>query len=154
LEPYLATVVLGGGLVQRAGSAAVQVSVVPHIADGSLLLAFAHNERQARYNLADVATLARRDGDVWTLEGEKTLVLNGDAADKLIVSARTGGARRDRGGIGLFLVDAKAAGVTRRGYATQDGLRAAEVSLSGVRVEPQDVLGDPAGGFPIIERTV
>jgi pimeloyl-CoA dehydrogenase small subunit len=154
LEPYLATVVLGGGLVQRAGSAATQAAVLPRIADGSLLVAFAHAERQARYDLADVATTAKKDGSAWTIDGEKSLVLNGDAADTLVVSARTGGGRRERSGIGLFLVDAKAPGVTRRGYPTQDGLRAAEVSLAGVRVEPQDVLGDPAGGFPVIERVV
>lgn len=154
LEPYLATVILSGGLIERAGSAAQRAAWLPKIADGGLLFAFAHGERQARYTLEDVAAIARRDGGSWVLEGEKTLVLHGDSADRLIVSARTAGSRRDRGGIGLFVVDARAPGVTRRGYATQDGLRAAEIGFAGVRVEGHDVLGDPAGAFAVIEHVV
>jgi pimeloyl-CoA dehydrogenase small subunit len=154
LEPYLATVVLGGGLVHRAGSAAMQAAILPKIADGSLMLAFAHAERQARYDLADVATTAKKDGSGWLLDGEKSLVLHGEAADRFVVSARVAGARRERAGIGLFLVAADAPGVSRRGYPTQDGLRAAEVSLRGVRAEPQDLLGDPEGGFPAVERVI
>ena len=143
LEPYLATVVLGGGFIKHGGSDAQRSALLPQIADGSLRLAFAHTERQSRYDLADVATTAKRDGDAWVLDGEKGVVLHGDTADKLVVTARTAGGRRDRGGIGLFLVDAKAPGVSRRGYPTQDGLRAAEVSLANVRVGAQDVIGDP-----------
>ncbi len=79
------------------------------------------------------------------LDGEKGLVVNGDSADALIVSARVAGGRRDRDGIGLFLVDADAPGVTRRGYPTQDGRRAAEIAFAKVRVEPENVLG-AAGG--------
>ena len=88
------------------------------------------------------------------MTGEKTLVGQGDSADRLIVSARVAGARRDREGIGLFLVDGDAPGVTRRGYPTQDGQRAAEVVFADVRVKPHDVLGDPEGALPIIERAV
>ena len=88
------------------------------------------------------------------LNGEKGLVGQGDSADALIVSARLGGDRRDRDGIGLFLVDANAPGVTRRGYPTQDGQRAAEIAFANVRVEPEDVLGDPEEALPVIERAV
>ena len=88
------------------------------------------------------------------LNGEKGLVGQGDSADALIVSAPSRGDRRDRDGIGLFLVDADAPGVTRRGYPTQDGQRAAEIAFANVRVEPKDVLGDPEGGLPAIERAV
>ncbi len=152
LEPYLASVVLGGGLVRLGGSEAMQAAILPKISSGDALLAFAHAERQARYDLADVATTARKDGSHFILDGEKTLVLNGDSADQLTVSARLSGSRRDPAGIGLFLVDATAKGVTRRGYPSIDGRRAAEISLSGVRVAADAVIGDPAGAFPLIER--
>lgn len=154
VEPYLATVILGGGLIRHAGSAAQQAAILPAVAAGERRLAFAHAERQARYDLFDVATTARQDGDGWVLDGQKGLVLHGDAADTLIVSARTGGASRDHSGIGLFLVDASAPGVSRRGYPTQDGQRAAEIALTGVRVGLDAVLGDPTGALPVIEKVV
>jgi pimeloyl-CoA dehydrogenase small subunit len=154
LEPYLATVVLGGGFVRLGGSAAMRADLVPRIARGELKLAFAHAERQARYDLADVAAAARRDGSGFVLDGAKSLVLHGDAADKLVVSARLGRAQRDRDGIGLFLVDAAQDGVTRRGFPTVDGLRAAEVTLSNVRVAADAVIGAAGDGFGLIERVV
>jgi pimeloyl-CoA dehydrogenase small subunit len=154
LEPYLATIVLGGGFLRLGGGDAVRATLVPQIAGGTLKLAFAHAERQARYDLADVATTARKEGAGFVLDGAKSLVLNGDAADKLVVSARLAGAQRDRDGIALFLVDAGADGVTRRGYPTVDGLRAAEVTLAGVRVATDAVIGEPGHGFALIERVV
>ncbi len=154
LEPYLATVVLGGGLLRLGGSAAQRQHIVPRIADGSLRLAFAHSERQARYELADVATGARGEGDGFVLNGAKSLVLHGDSADVLVVSARLSGERRARDGIGLFLVDADAPGVARRGYATQDGQRAAEVTLTDVRVTAGSAIGVPGAAFGLIERAV
>jgi pimeloyl-CoA dehydrogenase small subunit len=154
LEPYLATIVLAGGLIRRGGSEAQRAALVPPIASGALLLAFAHAERQSGHDLFDVGATARKDGAAFVLNGEKGLVLHGDSADRLIVSARSAGARRNNAGIGLFLVDAHADGVARRGYRTQDGMRAAEVALIDVRVEPQDVIGDPEGAYPLIERVV
>src|SRR5437763_5635440 len=88
LEPFLATVVLGGGLLRHAGSDEQRAALLPKITEGSLLLAFAHSERQSRYHLADVGTTARRDGARYVLDGAKTLVLHGDVADKLLISAR------------------------------------------------------------------
>lgn len=154
LEPYLATVVLGGGLVRLAGDEAQRAAILPAIANGSLVMAFAHSEPQSRNDLADVACTARRDADGWILDGTKSFVAHGDTADKLVVSARIGGERASRDGIALFLVDAKAAGVTRRGYQTQDGLRAAEIRLSGVKVGSRDALGDPGKAAPVIGRVV
>jgi pimeloyl-CoA dehydrogenase small subunit len=152
LEPYLATVVLAGGLIRRAANEAQRAALIPSIASGDLRLAFAYAEPQSGHDLFDVAATARKDGASFVLNGEKGLVLHGDSADKLIVSARTAGARRDQAGIGLFLVDAHADGLSRRGYGTQDGLRAAEITLTNVRVEPSDVLGDPENAYPAIER--
>jgi pimeloyl-CoA dehydrogenase small subunit len=151
LEPYFATVVLGGGLVRRGGSAAQQAAVLPMISSGDLLLAFAHLERQSRYDLFDVATTARQVGDGWAIDGDKSLVLHGDVAGKLLVTARVWGERRDRAGIGLFLVDAQSAGVTRRGFPTQDGLRGAEISF---RAAPAEPLGEPGDALPVVERVV
>jgi len=150
LEPYFATVVLGGGLLRRAGSDALRTALVPHIVAGKLKLAFAHIERHSRYDLADVSTTAREDGDGYVLDGIKSVVLHGDCADKLLVTARTSGGQRDRNGVGLFLVDADAPGLARRPYPTQDGLRAAEVTLRSVRVPADAVLGTDA--LPAIEH--
>jgi pimeloyl-CoA dehydrogenase small subunit len=154
LEPYLATVVLGGGLLRAAATATQRAQLVPRIADGSLLLAFAQAEAQSRYSLCDVSTTARRTTGGWVLNGSKRHVLHGDVAGTLIVSARTAGETRDRHGIGLFLVDAGATGVQRRGYTMQDGLRAADIVLDGVSIEASAVLGDPAQALPAIEHAV
>jgi len=154
VEPYLSTVILSGGFLRHGASAAQQAELIPQIADGSLLLAFAQTERQSRYDLFDVATTARRDGDDWVLDGAKSVVLHGNSANKLIVTARTSGNRRDRAGIGVFLVDAEAEGVSRRGYPTQDGHRAAEVLLDNVRVGADAVIGDVENALPLIERVV
>ena len=151
LEPYFSTVILGGGLLRRGASAEQQQALLPLVTQGKLKLAFAHVERQSRYDLADVATKAVQDGGAWVLDGAKSVVLHGDCADRLLVTARVSGARRDRTGVGLFLVDARAAGVSRRGYPTQDGLRAAEVMLSGARGEP---VGDVGNGLPVVEHVV
>src|SRR5438270_6573517 len=154
LEPYLATVVLGGGFLRHDGSADQRADIIPQIADGSLTFAFAHTERQSRYDLYDIETRAVRDGTGWVINGEKGVVLHGDTADKLIVTARVGGGRRDRDGIAAFIVDGKAAGVSRRGYPTQDGLRAAEITLANVMVGPEGVLGEPGAALPLVERVV
>ncbi len=154
LEPYLATVVLGGGFLRHGGNAEQRADLVPQIADGSLTFAFAHTERQSRYDLHDIETRAVRDGTDWIVDGEKGVVLHGDTADKLIVTARVGGGRCDLDGIAAFIVDSKATGVSRRGYPTQDGMRAAEITLSGVRIGPEGVLGEPGKALPLVERVV
>jgi pimeloyl-CoA dehydrogenase small subunit len=135
LEPFLSTVVLCGGVLRHAGHKAL----LPRIADGSLLLAFAHGEKQSRWKLDDVRTTVEGG----RITGEKAVVLHGDSAGKLVVSARDG-----KGRIGLYLVDASEA--ARRGYPTQDGHRAAEIGLAGARVEA--VIAED--GLPLIERVV
>lgn len=152
LEPYLATVVLGGGALRLAGSAAQKQRFIPAIVDGSLRLALAQTEKQARYDLNDVATTARKTGDGYVLDGAKSVVLNGDSAGLLVVSARTGGARRDAEGISLFLVPADAPGVRITGYPTQDGGRAAEIALAEVKLAHADLLGEPGNGLPVLQR--
>ncbi len=152
VEPYFPTVILGGAAIMAAGTDAQKQAILPAIAEGSLKMAFAHSERQARYDLNDVVTTAKKDGDAWILDGSKTVVAHGDSADKLIVSARTSGERYDTDGITLFLVDTNAEGVARRGYITRDESRAADISLSNVRVT--EVLGIPGKGLAIVEKIV
>ena len=152
LEPYLATVVLAGTALGHAGSAAQNAAIVPQIADGSLRLAVAHGERQARYDLADVVTTAKKTPNGWRLDGSKSVIVHGDSADKLIVSARVSGDRHDPDGIGLFLVDATANGVARRAYKMRDGTSAADISLSDVEVSSANALGEPGLGLATIER--
>ncbi len=154
LEPYLPTVVLGGGVLRHGASQAQREAMISAIAAGELRLALAHADRGSGFDLFDVATSARRDGTAWVLDGEKGLVLNGDSAQKLIVLARTAGGRREKGGLGLFLVDAAAPGVARRGYPTQDGLRAAEITLTNVQVDAEEVIGDPERAGAVLERVV
>src|SRR5437016_6312438 len=154
LEPYLATVVLAGTALRLAGSEAQQSAMLPQVAEGKLLLAVAHGERQARYDLSDVLTTAKPRAGGWVLDGAKSVVAHGDSAGTLITSARTAGERNDTAGITLFLVDAAANGVARRSYTLRDGTRAAEISLSGVEVGADAVLGEVGGGFPVIERVV
>jgi pimeloyl-CoA dehydrogenase small subunit len=155
LEPYLQTVVLCGALLKHGASAKQRAELIGAIAAGDLKLSFAHMEKQSGFDLYDVALSAVNDGGAgFVLNGEKTLVGQGDSADRLIVSGRVQGARRDRDGINLFLVDANAPGVTRRGYPTQDGQRAAEIAFTDVRVAPHDVLSSSDGALPAIERAV
>jgi alkylation response protein AidB-like acyl-CoA dehydrogenase len=154
VEPYLSTVIVGAGLVAAAGSEAQCNDILPKVAAGDMKLAFAHSERQSRYDLFDVATQARVDGDGFVLTGQKAVVFNADTADLLIVGARVSGGRRDRTGIGLFLVDPKADGVTLRAYPTQDGGRAAEVALEAVSVGAGAVLGSAENGLAAIELVV
>ena len=95
LEPYLATVVLGGGFLRRGGSAEQKAAHIPGIIDGSKTFAFAQLEKNSRYDLNDVATSAKKKGDGWVIDGEKFVVLNGESADTLVVTARTKGGQRD-----------------------------------------------------------
>ena len=154
LEPYFATVILCGGLLRLGGSEQQRAALLPKIASGELRMAFAHGESQSRYDLADVACSARRDADGWVLDGDKCAVVHGDGADQLIVSARTAGNRRDADGISLFVVDANAPGVSRRSYQTHDGLRSAEIRLSGVKVSSNDELGGIGKASPLIREVV
>jgi pimeloyl-CoA dehydrogenase small subunit len=154
LEPYLATVVLGGTALRLAGDDEQKSAILPQIAEGGMILAFAHGERQARYDLTDILTTAKPKDGGWVLDGAKSVILHGDSAQRLIVSARTAGERDDPDGITLFIVDAAANGVARRAYPMRDGTRAAEISLSGVEVGEKNVLGEIGAGFPVIERVV
>jgi alkylation response protein AidB-like acyl-CoA dehydrogenase len=151
LEPYLATVLLFGGLLQEGGSAGQQAEFIPKIIDGSCLGAFAYLERQSRYELADVKTTAVADGEGFCLNGEKVVVFNGASADHIIVSARTSGEQAQQQGISLFLVPADAAGLDRVSYRMMDGQVVANVVLKDVRVDAASLVGEKDGAYALIE---
>ena len=154
VEPYLATVVLAGGAIKNGGSQAQKNKYLAGIIDGSTQAALAYAEPQGRFNLADLTTTASKEGDTYVLNGYKAVVLNGPAADLLVVSARTSGDQRDEQGVSLFVVDTSAEGVSRRDYPTVDGMRASEVTLEGVKVPAEDLLGEEGQGLAILERTI
>ncbi len=154
VEPYLATVVLGGNLLRLGGSEAQRQDLLPRLAAGDLLLTLAFAEPQSRFDLADVQTTARTDGDGFVIDGAKAVVFHAACADRIIVPARTGGAQRDASGVSLFLVDGDAPGLTRRDYPTVDGLRASEVVLEGVRVASHALIGERGAALPLIERVI
>lgn len=152
LEPYLTTVVVAGGALRAGANAAQLETLVPAIIAGEQIVALASTEKQSRYRLNDVATTALADGDHYRLSGTKIGVLHGDSADRYLVSARSSGARSDAAGISLFLVDAASAGLRRRSYRTQDGLRAADLILDHVYVPAQNLIGELGQGLALLER--
>ena len=154
VEPYMATVVLAGGFLKRAGSAEQKEKYLAGVIDGSKLGAFAFAEPQGRFNLADIVTTATADGDGYVLNGHKAVVLNGPSSDFLVVSARTSGEQRDEEGVSVFVLDADAAGVSRRDYPTVDGLRAAEITFENVRVGADALIGEAGKALPLIQEVI
>jgi len=151
-EPYLPTVLLFGQLVQKGAEADLAGELIPQIIAGELQGAFAYVERQSRYALNDIATRATRNGDSWTISGEKTVVLNGGAAQKFVVAARTSGEQADESGISLFLVDAGAEGLARDAYRMTDGQEAANLRLEGVAAEA--LLGAEGAGLALMQEVI
>jgi alkylation response protein AidB-like acyl-CoA dehydrogenase len=154
VEPFLPTVILGGGLIAAAGSVAQKQALLPGVMEGKVQLAFAFAEAQSRYQLQDVATTATKEGDTYVITGKKAVVLNGLHADTLIVAVRSYGQQGDREGISLLLVDADAKGVSRSGYATVDGHQAAELTFERVKVPASSLLGEEGAALPVMERVI
>ena len=154
VEPYLATVVLGANLIQLAGSDAQKSSLLPQIVTGRLKLAFAYSETGTRYDLKRIATVTRKEGAGYVLNGEKIIVLHGNIADKIIVSVATAGALHDGQGMALFLVDAKTSGLNITGYRTIDNQRAANLHFDNVRVSADAMLGSSEDNLAIVEQVM
>ena len=142
VEPFLATL-MGAQCVARAGSDAQKKAILPAVVEGRLKVAFAFSEKGARYDLAHVNAAARKSGGGWVLDGEKVVVPGASSAAKLVVSAKS------PAGVSLFLVGAKAAKL--KPYRTLDGMRAADVVLSGT---PGELLGTEGQGLPVTEAVV
>ncbi|MGA1676780.1 MAG: acyl-CoA dehydrogenase family protein, partial [Pseudomonadales bacterium] len=154
VEPFVPTVVMAGGAIKIAGNAAQKGRYLAGVIDGSLQGALAYVEPQARFNLADITTTARAEGEGFVVNGHKAVVLNGPAADFLVVPVRTAGAQRDRDGVTLLIIDTASAGISRRDYPTVDGLRAAEISFEQVHVGADAVLGSVGGGLAVLEQVI
>ena len=152
VEPFLGTV-LAGSAIAHAGSPA-QKTLLAEIIGGTRIAAFAHIEPEAYHELTQVQTRARRASGQWVLDGVKAVVPHGEQADVFVVSARTAGAVDDEAGISLFLVAAGTPGLSLRGYPTIDGGRAAELTLAGVTLGTDALLGAEGTGSATIEHSV
>ena len=153
IEPYLGTVIIGGGFLKHSGHA----SAADHIASivaGEMVVAFAYAEAQGRYTLSDLKTTAKKDGSGWVLNGHKAAVVGAPLASHLIVTARTGGSQREASGVSVFLVDKHAKGVTTRDYPTVDGGRASEVYFDNVSVPADALIGAEGAALPLVEKVV
>jgi alkylation response protein AidB-like acyl-CoA dehydrogenase len=150
IEPYLQTVVIGGGAMKAAGGALAD-AVIPEIIAGNAVIAFAYAEPQGRYDLANIRTSAKADGAGYVLSGHKAVVYAAPWATHLLVTARTGGSSREREGVELFLIEAGLSGIVRRDYPTVDGFQASEVYFENVAI-PGDA--HIPGGIDLIEQLI
>jgi len=152
VEPFVPTVVCAGGFLKHAGTAAQKEEHIGGIVSGERIFAFAYAEPKGRYDLADLQTTAKKDGDGYVLNGHKAVVIGAPWASHLIVTARTSGEQRDKDGISVFIVDKSAEGVVTRDYATFDGRRASEVYFENVSVPADALIGEEGAALPLIER--
>lgn len=153
VEPYLETVVIGGGLLKHSNSSAAAEFIAGIIA-GEVIIGLAHAEPQARFNEADLLCSATRDGDTFVLNGTKVVVVGAPWASHLIVTARTSGDQRDRDGVTILIVDKDAPGITLRSFVTVDGRAAADVHFDNVRLSADAVLGEVDKGLPLLEQVL
>ena len=152
VEPFIATAVMGGGLIAAAGNQEQKDDYLPRIMAGELQMAFAYAEPQSRYHLNNVATSATETSGEYAISGQKSVVLNGNHADVLIVAARTSGDQNDNDGISLFLVDATHPSVKRVGYANVDGHQAADIWFENTPA--LGLLGEKGKALPVIENII
>jgi len=153
VEPYLGTVVIGGGFMKHSGYAGA-ADIIGKIIGGEATIAFAYAEPQARYTWRDLKTTAKKDGAGYVINGHKAVVVGAPWASHLIVTARTGGGQRDEGGVSVFLVDKSAKGVVTRDYPTVDGQRASEVFFENVSVGADALIGAEGAGLPLVEKVI
>ncbi|MFN3522128.1 MAG: acyl-CoA dehydrogenase family protein [Phenylobacterium sp.] len=153
VEPYLGTVVIGGGFMKHSGYAGA-ADVIGKIIAGETIIAFAYAEPQARYTWQDLKTTAKKDGAGYVLNGHKAVVIGAPWATHLVVTARTGGGQRDAQGVSVFLVDKNAKGVTTRDYPTVDGFRASEVTFENVALGADALIGAEGQALPLVEKVI
>jgi alkylation response protein AidB-like acyl-CoA dehydrogenase len=151
LEPYLASVVMSGGALKKGASESLKNEILPGLIEGTKQLSFAYAEQQSRFDLEDVITSARKEGDGFVLNGQKSMVQNAETADHIIVAARTSGGQIDEDGITLFLIDTNSEGLSMDNFPTVDGLRASEITLENVSVSEDRVIGNIDEGFEILQ---
>lgn len=152
-SPLVSTSLLCASALLIGGSEDQKKALLPEIASGNLVMALAMDEG-AHHNPASIEASAAKDGDGYVLNGTKSFVLDGHVAGKLIVAARTSGARGNTSGLTLFIVDGDAAGVTRKRHIMVDSRNAAEITLKDVKVAAGDMLGRADNGFEILSETL
>lgn len=153
VEPYLGTVVIGGGFLKHSNYGAAS-EVIANIVAGETVIAFAYAEPQGRYTWSDLKTTAKKDGSGYVLNGHKAVVVGAPWATHLIVTARTGGDQRDAEGVSVFLVDKSAKGIVTRDYPTVDGQRASEVYFENVSIPADALIGAEGEGLPLVNKVI
>jgi alkylation response protein AidB-like acyl-CoA dehydrogenase len=154
VEPFYPTVLLGASLIQKQGSEEQKQELLEQVAGGELKLAFAHSECQASFDITQTRTRAEKVDDAYVLNGHKAVVLGAESAGKLLVCARTAGVPGETLGISVFLLDPGQQGISLRGYATNDGLRAAEVVLKNVQVPSSAILGEAGSAAEAVQAVL
>ena len=154
LEPFLETVVMGSKLIQVGYNEKQKSEILSNLVRGRLILTFAFAEPQSRYSLSDVQLSAKPNGDQFVLNGKKAVVRHASSADRIIVSARTAGDRRDKRGITLFLIERNSPGLSRRDYKLQDDIPASELVFDNVCLSRTAMIGDLDCALPMIELVV
>lgn len=150
-EPYIPSVVVGGLTLLKAGSEEQKQKYLPSMIEGKTSLALAYVERDSRYDVASVATRAEKSGSGYSITGHKVWVLNGQAADHILVSARTSGSQRDRDGVSLFIVDRNTPGVKIRAVECIDSQKAAFIDFESVQVDASALVGEEGKAADILE---
>ena len=154
VEPFLETVVMSAGILDRHGTDEQKNQVLNSVINGEMHLALAYAEPQSRFNLSDVVTEAKEDGDNFVINGFKSVVMNGPSANKIIISARTSGTQLEDKGISLFLVDSDIEGLTKSDYKTVDGRKASDINLENVIVSNNCLIGSLNAGFDILDDAI
>ena len=154
VEPFVPSVVCGGGFLKHGGSAAQREEYIGGIISGEMGFAFAYAEPRGRFDLANLETTAKADGGDYILNGHKAVVIGAPWATHFVVTARTSGGQTDKDGVSVFVVAKSAQGVSTRDYATVDGRRASEVYFENVKVAGDALIGDADNGLPLIEKVV
>lgn len=154
VEPFLETIIMAGGLIDDHGSNQQKSSFLEPAIAGEMHLALAYAEPQSRFNLSDVVTEAKADGDNFIINGYKSVVMNGPSADQIIVSARTSNSQLDENGISLFIIDANASGLNKTNYKTVDGRRASDLTFENVSVSKENLIGHQDKGFDILDSAI
>ena len=154
VEPFLETMIMSGGILDNHGSDQQKSSILEPAIAGEMQLALAYAEPQSRFNLSDVVTEAKEEGENFILNGYKSVVMNGPSAEKIIVSARTSGSQMEEEGISLFIVDAASEGLNRTNYKTVDGKRASDITIENLSVSNENIIGQINSGFAILDSAI
>ena len=154
VEPFLETMIMSGGILDNHGSDQQKSSILEPAIAGEMQLALAYAEPQSRFNLSDVVTEAKEEGENFILNGYKSVVMNGPSAEKIIVSARTSGSQMEEEGISLFIVDAASEGLNRTNYKTVDGKRASDITIENLSVSKENIIGPINSGFAILDSAI